>query len=211
MNIARTGLLVLLILGASVAALGARAYDLAQVTVRQRSAAGAARAAADSLAAHIAATRERTLITRLRSQARATPGLLLAIVLDSGHATLFRDGLPLRQMPVERFAGPATDSAANIARGEYTVARVIGAKDSVDVPSPAWTARGEAAPASRRLRGGLGAVAVELVDGPWLYVRAAEGPLADSMFVLPGALRFAPRDLQAIKPNLVAGTTVLVY
>lgn len=211
MNLARTGLLVLLILAAAVAALGARAYDLAQVAVRHRSAASAARATADSLAAHIAATRERTLIARLRAQARATPGLLLAIVLDSSHATLFRDGLPLRQMPVERYAGTATDSASVVARGEYTVGRVFGPKDSIEVPGIAWTARGEAAPAARTARGGLGPVAVELVDGPWLYTRPAEGPLADSTFVLPGALRFAPRDLQAIKPNLAAGTTVLVY
>lgn len=205
----RLGLIVLVILGLGVSALGARAYDLARTTTQGRLGATRARATADSLAAHVVATREQALIARLRAQARAMPGLLLAVALDSNAATLFRDGLPLRRMPVERNASATGPDA--VARGEYAVGQVFGPKDSVDLPAAAWTARGAAAPEGRRLKGGMGPVAVLLVDGPWLYARHAEGPLADSSFVLPGALRFSARDLQAIKPNLTVGTPIYIY
>lgn len=210
MSIARTGLIVLVILGAGVAALGARAFDLAQRTVGNRRAASAARASADSLTAHVTATREQALIARLRAQVGSTPGLLLAIVLDSGSAVLMRDGLPLRRMRVERYAGTDADQVI-VPRGEYAVERVAGPKDTVDVPVAAWTARGEIAPEVRRLRGAMGPVVVHLVDGPSLYTRPTGGPLADSTFILPGALRFDGRDLQAIKPNLTVGTPVFIY
>lgn len=208
---ARTGLVVLVILGAAVAALGARAFDLARTASRARTAAGSANASADSLAARITATREQALVATLRAQVRASSGLVLAVALDSNAATLIRDGLPLRRMVVERHVGAAADGAPTIARGEYAVERVAGARDTVEVPAIAWTARGQAAPDTRRLRGGFGPVLVQLVDGPVLYGRHAEGPLADSAFVLPGALRFSARDLAAIKPNLAVGTPIFIY
>ncbi|MCU0623121.1 MAG: hypothetical protein MUF53_04565 [Gemmatimonadaceae bacterium] len=208
---ARTGLVIVLVLGAGVAALGARAFDLARTTTAARRAAGSARASADSLAAHILATREQALVARLRAQARAMPGLLLAVALDSGEATLFRDGLPLRRMPVEQFAGPSPEGAPAVERGEYAVGRVAGARDSVEVPAWAWSARAQPVPEVRRLRGGFGPVLVELVNGPSLYAVHTEGPLADSAFVLPGALRFRAKDLQAIKPNLAVGTPIYIY
>lgn len=207
----RLGAALLVILGAGVAALGGRAYHLGRVTLDGRRAAGVARASAESLGVRVAATREQALVARLRAEARALPGLLLAVALDSNEATLFRDGLPLRRMPVERATGPLPTGAPAMARGEYVVGRVAGPKDTVEVPTWAWTGRGMPAPAERRLKGGLGPVVVELVDGPWLYARHPEGPLADSAFVLPGALRFAPRDLQVLKPNLQVGTPVYIY
>jgi hypothetical protein len=52
---------------------------------------------------------------------------------------------------------------------------------------------------------------VLLSGGSVLYATPASGPLADSSYVLPGAIRLGAEDLRAIAPNLSPGVAVYFY
>lgn len=195
-------------LAAAAGGFGWQATALGTRASADRAAAADAARLADSLAAHAAVTRDRVLAERLREEARRTPGLLLAVERDSGIATLVRDGLPLRRMPIE--VGPGVNGAA-VSRGAYPVVALLGPRDTVELPPAAWSGRGEAVPEVRRGRGLLGPVPVRLQDGPYLYSRPAEGPLADEAALLPGSLRLAEADLRVLRPNLKPGVPVYIF
>jgi hypothetical protein len=130
--------------------------------------------------------------------------------------TLEREGATLRSMPVEvgpeRAAAAARDTARTVVpRGKRTVVRVLADADAWEVPAWAYTDRGLAAPAERTLKGALGPVAVVLNGGTVLYSMPSVGPLNDSAYVMPGAVRARADDLRAILPNLEAGMSVYFY
>jgi hypothetical protein len=50
-----------------------------------------------------------------------------------------------------------------------------------------------------------------LSGGTLLYALPASGPLADSTYVMPGAIRLAVDDLRAIRENLSTGTRVYFF
>jgi hypothetical protein len=160
--------------------------------------------------------RMRVLLELVRRQARGDRELHLAVSVDSGRMYLEREGVVLRTMEVrigpERLVGTPPDTVRLIApRGARTITRVLTARDAWEVPAWVFQARGLAVPADRNVPGALGAVGVLLTGGTVLYARPGAGPLADSAFVLPGAVRLAVEDLRAIAPNLGPGTSVYFY
>lgn len=152
----------------------------------------------------------------VRRQARADRELHLTLEVDSNRMFLERDGVALREMPValgQPGAGPANgdSSATAITRGARTVAALLGANDSWDVPERVYRDRSLPVPPDRHAKGALGRNAIVLDGGLVIYALPKDGPLADSSYVLPGAVMLRADDLRAIAPNVVRGMTVYVY
>lgn len=157
----------------------------------------------------------RLAIALIRRQSRLEGALHLSVALDSGAMFLEREGAMLREMPVqvgsERRVGVAPDTVRLAApRGVRTVARLVDDTTAWEVPLWVYLERGIAPPAERSLRGSLG-TAVILEGGAIIYAQPSAGPLADSTYVMPGAIRARAEDLRAILPNLSAGTRVYLY
>jgi len=157
-------------------------------------------------------------IEMVRRQTRLEPALHLSVALDSGAMYLERDGALLRSMPVEigpeRRIGVAPDTVPLAApRGVRTVAAVLSDSTAWEIPEWVYVDRGVAVPPaeSRRLVGALGPAAVVLDGGTVIYSQPAAGPLSDSTYVMPGAVRARAGDLRAIAPNLSAGMRVYFY
>jgi hypothetical protein len=162
------------------------------------------------------AGRTALMLALVRQQSVTERGLNLAVSLAEGTMDLQREGSQLRQMRVE--IGPEAvigqePGAAKVTPplGKRHVARVVD--DSYVWQAPAWIygQRGQSVPADRRIKGGLGSLAVLLDDGTPLYSRPAAGPLAEESYVLPGGVRLDAADLQAIRENLAPGTPVYFF
>ena len=156
------------------------------------------------------------MLELIRRQAASDRALHLAVAVDSGRMRLERDGALLRDMRVvvggERAAASLPESARVVRpRGARTVEQVLGASDPWDVPTWLFTDRAVPAPADRRVRGVLGRNAIVLTGGTVIYATPDSGVLADSSYVIPGSIRVARADLQAIAPNLAPGVTVYFY
>src|SRR4029078_11949866 len=97
--------------------------------------------------------------------------------------------MPLDVGPAKR-VGTAPDTLKIAApRGARTVERVLGAKDRWEVPRWVYLDRGLPVPDDRMIVGALGAGAIVLSGGAVIYGHRASGPLSDSSYVLPGAIR----------------------
>ena len=160
--------------------------------------------------------RMRMALELLRRQARLEPALHLAIAVDSNAMYLEREGARLRTMPIlvgpERTIGTPPDTVRMAApRGVRTVAGILGARDAWEVPAWLFLERGVAPPTDRNVRGALGSIALLLDGGTVVYALPAAGPLNDSTFVLPGAIRARREDLAAIAPSLTPGMRVYFY
>lgn len=158
----------------------------------------------------------RVMIELIRRQARGDRELNLAISVDSGLMYLAREGAVLREMKVdlgpEKTVGTSPDTVRMTApRGQRTVEKLLGPNDAWEVPAWVYTDRGQPVPGNRQVKGALGSGAVVLNGGTVIYARPSAGPLADSMYVMPGAVRTNPVDLRAIAPNLKAGMPVYFY
>lgn len=153
-----------------------------------------------------------------RRQARFEPALHLSVALDSGTMYLEREGAVLRSMPVqigpERRIGTAPDTVQLAApRGLRTIAAVLTDSSAWDVPEWIFADRGAEIPGAtaRIIKGALGPAAILLAGGTIVYSLPAVGPLSDSSYVMPGAVRARTEDLRAIMPNLSAGMRVYFY
>jgi hypothetical protein len=160
----------------------------------------------------------RVMMELVRRQALGDRDLHLAVVVDSGLMRLQRSGAVLRSMPVsigpERAVGEGSGPAAVrivAPRGERTVSHIVTARQPWPIPGWVYRDRGLPAPNDTVVRGGLGPVGIVLSDGTVIYATPEAGPLADSTYVLPGSVRAARVDLQAIAPNLSAGMKVYFY
>ena len=158
----------------------------------------------------------RLAVELLRRQARREKDLHLSISLDSSRMFLERDGALLREMPVlvgpERRIGVPPDTVWLAApRGVRKVVRVLGEADSWEVPAWVYADRGIPVDSMRNVMGALGAAAVVLDGGAVIYAMPTSGPLNDSSYVLPGAVRVRGEDLKAIIPNLSEGMRVFLY
>jgi hypothetical protein len=149
-------------------------------------------------------------------QAVKEKGLNLSVSLDEGTMDLQREGAQLREVRVQ--IGPEVTvgqppGARKITPplGRRQVAAVVDGSYAWEVPAWVWTQRGQAAPASRRIAGALGDVAVLLDDGTVIYSKPKAGPLADDSYVLPGGVRADADDLQALRPNLGPGIPVYFH
>lgn len=160
--------------------------------------------------------RMRVALELMRRQANIDDELHVSVAIDSGVMYLERQGALLREMPVEvgpeKRVGSAPDTLHVVApRGQRTVERVYGAKDVWEVPAWVFAERGLPLPEDRKIAGALGAGAIQLSGGAVIYGHPTTGPLNDSSYVLPGAIRARAQDLRAIAPNLTPGMSVYLY
>ncbi len=158
----------------------------------------------------------RVALELLKRQARVEPALHLSVTIDSSAMYLERDGLVLREMSVdlgpERRVGMAPDTVhLATPRGVRSLARILTEADSWEIPDWVYADRGIPIPESRTVRGGLGPAALFLDGGTIIYSLPASGPLSDSAYVMPGAIRVRAEDLRALLPNLSAGVRVYFY
>jgi hypothetical protein len=155
----------------------------------------------------------RLAIELARGEAQRT--LHLAISIDSATMYLEREGALLRAMLVqigpERRVGIPPDTVRLAkARGLRTIAQTISGDHAWEVPPWVYADRG-LPPTPGMVRGALGPIAVILVGGTVIYSMPASGPLSDSSYILPGAIRARAEDLRAILPSLSAGMRVYLY
>ena len=159
--------------------------------------------------------RLKVMVELFRRQAKVDPALHLSVSLDSSVMYLQREGALLREMPItvgpERRVGTAPDTVHIAApRGKRTVEAVMGENDPWDIPGWVYADRG-VPPGEPRLAGALGPAAIRLDGGTVIYSLPSVGPLNDSSYVLPGAIRVREGDLKAIAPNLRPGVAVYFY
>ncbi|HKH93305.1 MAG TPA: L,D-transpeptidase [Gemmatimonadaceae bacterium] len=159
--------------------------------------------------------RLKVMVELFRRQAKVDPALHLSVSLDSSVMYLQREGALLREMPItvgpERRVGTPPDTVHIAApRGKRTVEAVMIENEAWDVP--AWVYADRGIPAGEtRLAGALGPAAIRLDGGTVIYSLPSVGPLNDSSYVLPGAIRVRASDLKAIAPNLRPGVAVYFY
>lgn len=172
------------------------------------------------LLAASAERRELMMSELLRRQAATDRTLHLAVAVDSGVMRLERDGAKLREMRVAIGAAssapaPASGSDASAVGerllGTRTVERVLAARDPWELPAHVFSARALPVPRERAVPGALGRDALVLAGGTVIYALPDSGVLADSSYILPGALRLSRRDLRAIAPVITPGTTVYFF
>lgn len=160
--------------------------------------------------------RLRVMIGLAARQAQIDKELHLAIPIDSGVMYLEQEGALLREMPVqvgpEKRVGIPPDTVHMAApRGTRTVEAILDADSPWEVPTWVYADRGLQVPAERTLKGALGPAAIILSGGTVIYSMPTVGPLNDSSYLLPGAVRARASDLQAIAPNLKTGQSVYFY
>lgn len=159
--------------------------------------------------------RLKVMVELFKRQARLDEKLHLSISLDSSVMFLERDGALLREMPItigpERRVGTGADTLHIAApRGKRTVQRLLDESDVSELPAWVYGDRG-IPPGETRIKGALGPAAILLDGGTVLYSMPSVGPLNDSSYVLPGAIRVRASDLKAIAPNLRPGVAVYFY
>lgn len=206
---------VLALVAASAVVLQHRRVYAAEVARLRASMTGIERQRADEVVASERHTL-RLALELLRRQARLEKDLHLLVSVDSSRMYLEREGALLRDMPVqvgtERRVGAPPDTVRLAApRGVRTIVRLLGADDHWDVPPWVYHERGLPVDSNRSVAGALGPTAILLEGGAVIYAMPGAGPLNDSSYVLPGAVRARAEDLQAIKPNLAPGMRVYFY
>lgn len=157
----------------------------------------------------------RLAIALLKRQAKLERGLHLAVSVDSSAMYLERDGALLREMAItvgpERRVGVPPDTVRLAPPlGVRRIARVLGDSDAWQLPAWVFRERG-LEPSRAAIVGALGPAAIILDGGTLIYSLPATGPLADSSYVLPGAVRARADDLLAIAPNLAPGMRIYFY
>lgn len=161
-------------------------------------------------------SRMRVSLELMRRQANLDKQLHLSVAVDSGVMYLEREGALLREMPVEvgpqkRVGVPPDTMHIAAPRGSRTVERVLGARDRWEVPAWVYAERGLQVPEDRMVTGALGTGAIVLTGGAVIYGAPAEGPLSDTTYILPGAIKARAQDLRAIAPNVAPGMSVYLY
>lgn len=158
----------------------------------------------------------RLAIALLGRQSRLEKTLHLAVSIDTGAMYLEREGALLREMPVqigpERRVGLEPDTVRLAApRGVRTISRILSDSTTWEVPAWVYVDRGIPVDSNRLVRGALGPTAIELDGGTVIYSMPQVGPLNDSLYLLPGAIRARAADLRAILPSLTPGMRVYFY
>ena len=156
------------------------------------------------------------MVELLRRQAKWDKSIHLAVAADSGKMYLEREGVTLREADVEmgperRIGLPPDTVRMAVPRGARSVVKVLGESDPWEVPQWVYADRGLPVPRERAVTGALGPVAILLDGGTVIYSLPSTGPLNDSTYVLPGAVRARAEDLRAIAPNLTPGSSVYFF
>jgi hypothetical protein len=95
--------------------------------------------------------------------------------------------------------------------GTRSVERVLEGEYEWEVPKWVYHDRSLPVPDGRTVRRALGPLAILLEGGTVIYSPPSSGPLSDSTYVLPGAVRASEEDLRAVVPNLRRGTSVYFF
>jgi hypothetical protein len=156
------------------------------------------------------------MVQLLRRQARVDKEIHLAVSIDSAFMALEREGAVLRDMRVdvgpEKTVGASPDTVRiTVPRGTRSVQRLLGARDGWEVPRWVYQDRDLPVPNARMVKGALGPAAIVLEGGTVIYSMPTTGPLNDSTYVMPGAVRAKAEDLRAIIPNVARGTKVYFF
>lgn len=156
------------------------------------------------------------MLELMRRQALVDDALHLSVNTDSSAAVLERSGAELRRFAVQvgpnrRVGIPPDTLQVSVPQGTRTVERILSAADAFELPSWLWVDRGLPVPATRSAPAWTGPDAVVTSGGTLIYSLPAAGPLADSSYVMPGAIRASAADLAAIKANLTRGMKVYFF
>jgi len=156
------------------------------------------------------------MLELMRRQADGDDALHLSINIDSGTVVLQRMGAELRRFAVRVGAGrrvgvPPDTLQVSAPQGTRTVERLLTAADAYELPAWLWVDRGLSAPARRDSSGWTGSDAIVTSGGTLIYALPERGPLADSSYVMPGAVRASAVDLAAIRANLTRGLKVYFF
>lgn len=162
------------------------------------------------------ADRTDLMLQLARRQSTGDEALHLAVSSESSFVALDRGGVRLRTMrasfgPEKRVGIPPDTVLVAIPRGMRRVERRLGATDRFELPAWLWVDRQLPPPSERSGDGWLGPDAIVTSGGTVLYSLPSVGPLADSSYVMPGAIRLSSADLAAIKDNLTAGMRVYFF
>lgn len=156
------------------------------------------------------------MIEIMRRQAQGDETIHLAVNTDSGYVALDRGAARLRTMvarvgPERRVGVPPDTVHAVVPRGVRSIEQLLGPGDSWPLPAWLWADRGLPPADASGGAGWTGPQAIVTTGGTLLYSLPDSGPLADSSYVMPGAIRLDAGDLRAIRANLSAGTRVYFY
>ena len=156
------------------------------------------------------------MLQLLRQQAAGDDAIHLAINTDSSSVALESGLAQLRVFHVdigpERRVGVAADTLrVTVPRGTRSVENILSSTDTFELPAWLWTDRGMPIPAERRGVGWTGPGAIVTSGGTLIYSIPTSGPLADSSYVMPGAIRVAVADLEAIRGSLARGMKVYFF
>ena len=172
----------------------------------------------DRADAIIAAENDRTalMLQLARRQSFRDDALHLAVNSESSYVALDRGGVRLRVMPAQfgaeqRVGVPPDTLWVAVPRGMRTVERRLTVTNRFDLPTWLWADRGLPVPTARWESGWTGADALVTTGGTLIYALPAIGPLADSTYVMPGAVRLSPSDLEAIRANVTLGMRVYFF
>ncbi len=162
------------------------------------------------------ANRNALLVELLRRQAEGDEALHLAVNTDSAFVALDRGTARLRSMPAEfgperRVGLPPDTLHMAVPRGMRLVEHLLGPADRYELPARLWADRNIPLPPARADSGWTGPNAIVTTGGVLIYALPKQGPLADSSYVMPGAVRVSAKDLAAIRENLTTGTRVYFF
>lgn len=162
------------------------------------------------------ADRSDLIVQLARRQSVGDDALHLAVSSESSFVALDRGGVRLRVMPAtfgpERRVGIPPDTLLVTApRGMRLLERRLVGADRFELPKWVWVDRGLPVPAERSGDGWLGDDALVTSGGTLIYSLPKTGPLADSTYVMPGAVRLKSSDLAAIRENITPGMRVYFF
>ncbi len=156
------------------------------------------------------------MLELMRRQAEGDEALHLSVDTDSALVVLERGAAELRRFQVRVGAGrrvgiPPDTLQVSVPRGTRTIEQLLGAADRFELPTWLWADRGLPVPAERAASAWTGPDAIVTSGGTLIYSLPKDGPLADSSYVLPGAVRADATDLAAIRANLTLGMKVYFF
>lgn len=162
------------------------------------------------------ADRSDLILQLARRQSTGDDALHLAVSSESSFVALDRGAVRLRTMPARfgpaRRVGVPPDTLRVAApQGMRRVDRRLEQTDRFELPAWVWVDRGLPVPADRAGEGLVGPDAIVTSGGTLLYAAPTTGPLADSAYVMPGAVRLSAADLAAIRQNIASGMRVYFW
>ncbi len=156
------------------------------------------------------------MLELMRRQADGDEAMHISVNTDSSWMVLERNGTELRRFPVRigharRVGVPPDTLQVSVPIGARSIVRLLTSRDRYVLSEWLWADRGLPIPAQRDSVGWTGPHAIVTNGGTLIYALPDSGPLADSSYVPPGAVRASAADLAAIQASLRAGMKVYFF